>query len=270
MRGAIVGDIIGSAFINSPQPSTHFQLLKPVSAYTDDTILTIATADAIIKKVSYSDSIKEWTRRYPKAGYHSNFLEWALSNNPAKAYVSNGDGAARRVSPIGFAASSLEDALCEAQKATIITHPEEAKIKASQALCGSIFLAKKGEKKTVIRDFLHDEMGYLLPDRLTKGCANKLQSKYSTPVPCAIMALLVSESFEDAIRHAIWIDGPSNTIGSITGAVAQAYYKHIPKAILRKSLSRLAPDLEEVIKEFERKFYQGVVNGSKEIQFNFH
>ncbi|TRX71068.1 ADP-ribosylglycohydrolase family protein [Carboxylicivirga sp. M1479] len=271
MRGAIVGDILGSAFINSPQVTNNFQLLKPFSAYTDDTVLTISTADAILKNISYKDSIKEWTKKYPKAGYQSAFLEWALGNNPKEVYKSNGDGAARRVSPIGFAADSIEYAMIEAEKATIITHPTESKVKASQAYCGAIYLAKTGHKKTEIRDFLYKELGYQLPEKLSKDCAIKLNKRYESPVPCAIMAVLVAHNFEEAIRNAIWLDGPRNTISSIAGAVAQAYYKHIPKSIIRKSLSRLAPDLELVLSDFEDRYCDTIINNTKEeIKFNFH
>ena len=269
MRGAIVGDIIGSAFIHSPQSTTNFQLLKPFSSYTDDTVLTIATADAILKRKAYDQCLKEWVQRYPKAGYQAAFLEWALADH-TEVYKSTGDGAARRVSPIGFAASSLEEAIKEAKAATIITHPSDEKIKASQAFCGSIFLAKSGQNKKVIRAFIEDELRIVLPKAFSKDCADKLKEKYQSPVPCAIMAFLNSNSFEDAIRKAIWLNGPSNTIASITGAVAQAYYQHIPKSIIRKSLARLSSDLETVLSDFEDKFCQGFLIEKKEIQFNFH
>ncbi len=254
MRGAIVGDIIGSAFIQSPQSSINFQLLKPFSAYTDDTILTIATADAILKKIPYVTALKDWTGRYPKAGYQPEFLEWALANHNNTPYKSHGDGAARRVSPIGFAASSLEMAITEAEKATAITHPAIDKIKASKALCGAIYLAKTGQSKRTIKEFIRNTIGYILPDELSKNCSKLMEQDYHSPVPCAILAFLDSDSFEDAIRKAIWLEGPSNTIASITGALAQAHYKHIPKAIIRKSLSRLDNELEDVLLRFENQY----------------
>ncbi|MCG8581973.1 MAG: ADP-ribosylglycohydrolase family protein [Bacteroidales bacterium] len=270
MRGAIVGDIIGSAFIDSPQPAVNFQLLKPFSAYTDDTVLTISTADAILSGKSYEEALKEWTRAYPTAGYQPKFLEWALSNNKDEAYLSSGDGAARRVSPIGYAAYSLDEALHEAEKATVVTHRDDFKVRASQALCGTIFLAKTGHNKATIRDFMINDMGYELPDQLSKDCTAKLNKIYKSPVPCAVMAVLSSDSFEESIRHAIWLDGPSNTLGSITGALAQAYFKHIPKSIIRKSLSRLSDDLDNTLTLFEEKYCSRLISDKKEIQFNFH
>ena len=97
MRGSIIGDIIGSAFIQSPQSTTDFQLLKPFSAYTDDTVLTVAIADAILNQKPYDISLRQWTRKFPKAGYRKKFLNWALSDKQNEQYNSSGDGAARRV-----------------------------------------------------------------------------------------------------------------------------------------------------------------------------
>ncbi|MBR8534712.1 ADP-ribosylglycohydrolase family protein [Carboxylicivirga sediminis] len=268
MRGAIVGDIIGSAFINSPQSNIDFQLLKPFSAYTDDTVLTIATADAILRHISFEQALREWTQKYPKAGYQAEFLEWALSNH-TKPYKSCGDGAARRISPIGFAAISLEQAIAEAEKATAITHPSIDKIKASQALCGSIFLAKTGRDKTSIKDFLINTIGYDLPETLSKECATMMEQHYCSPVPCAIAAFLDAENFEEAIRKAIWLEGPSNTIASITGAISQAYYKHIPKAITRKSLSRLDNELEKVLIHFEDSYCKELFSPLEEVVSNY-
>jgi len=259
MRGAIIGDIIGSAYIESPQETTDFQLLKPFSAYTDDTILTLATADAIVQKISYAESIREWTKKYPKAGYRATFLEWAMSDNPELKYESQGDGAARRVSPIGFASDSIEEVLIEAEKATIITHPSSGKVKASQAIAASIFLAKSGQSKAEIKSFLINELDFQFPETLEKECAKTLIKKYQSPALCAIMAFFCSNNFEDAIRKAIWLDGASNTIACITGGIAQAYYKHIPKSIHRKTLSRLSPEIESLLLQFEAKYCQGVL-----------
>ncbi|WP_430811474.1 MULTISPECIES: ADP-ribosylglycohydrolase family protein [unclassified Carboxylicivirga] len=268
MRGAIVGDIIGSAFIHSPHTNIDFQLLKPISSYTDDTILTIATADAILNGIAYDTALKQWTRKFPRAGYQPEFLEWALSDKPTEIYKSRGDGAARRISPIGFAAPSLEAAMAEAEKATIITHVDPAKIKASKAFCGAIYLARETRNKEQVKAFMEEEIGYVLPQEWNIDCATALQRKYQSPVPCAIMAFLHASSFEDAIRKAVLMGGPSNTIASITGALAQAYYQHIPKAIMRKSLVRLSGALEEVMIAFEETYCREM-SIDKQLQPNF-
>ncbi len=270
MRGSIIGDIIGSAFIQSPQSTTEFQLLKPFSAYTDDTVLTIAIAHAVLTGESYDTSLRTWARKYPKAGYRQKFLNWALSDKKNEQYNSTGDGAARRVAPIGFASSTLESAMVEAEAATVITHSSDSKIKAAQSMTGAIFLAKSGAHKNEIREFLSDTIGYHLPEKVDKKEANELIEKHNSPAPAALLAFLDSNNFEDAIRKAIWLEGPSNTIASITGGLAQAYYKHIPKALLRKSLSRIDTDMESIIQSFENKHCSEVIHDSQEIKFNFH
>lgn len=270
MRGSIIGDIIGSAFNQSPLSPSDFQLLKPFSAYTDDTVLTIAIADAILNSTPYDKSLRFWTQKFPRAGYRQKFLNWALFDRPNQQYNSNGDGAARRIAPIGFAAGSLEEALTQAKLATEITHNLDSKIKAAQAISGSIYLAKKGNHKRDIIAFLNDEIGYDIPNKVSKKDANALMEKYNSPAPAAILAFFDSENFEDAIRKAIWLDGPSHTIGSITGGLAQAYYKHIPKALIRKTLSRIDPELNEVLSNFEKTHCSEVMHDQHDIRFFFH
>ncbi|MBN2165746.1 MAG: ADP-ribosylglycohydrolase family protein [Marinilabiliaceae bacterium] len=255
MRGAIIGDIIGSAFVNNNLDVTNFQLLKPFSAYTDNTITTLSTADAIINNKDYAQTLKEWVRAYPKAGYKSNFLDWALSESNTP-YVSGGDGAARRISPIGYAAPTLEYALDHAQLSTIITHPVKIRIEASRAVAGSIYLAKQGQSKQEIKDLIENEFNHKLNLSL-KEIKNeiKINPVLDTPVPAAVTAFLESTDFEDAIRKAVWIGGPSHTIASITGGIAHAYYNHIPKSLIRKTLSRMTSQMEGIIEEFEALFF---------------
>ncbi len=254
MRGSIIGDIIGSTYLDSPQETPGFQLLKPFSAYTDDTVLLLATADAICNRIPYDVALRNWVRKFPKAGYNDEFLDWALSNKPCNEYDSEGDGAARRIAPIGFAATSLEEALYEARKSTIITHSLEAKIVASQAVAGSIFLAKDGHSKDQIRTFIKQKFGYVLNGFLTVEYASELTERYNSPVPAALLAFLASTDYEDAVRKAICLGGATNTIACITGGIAQAYYRHIPKALTRKTLSRCTFDMNELIDLFESRY----------------
>ena len=254
MRGAIIGDIIGSAFVNNKLDVTDFQLLKPFSAYTDNTITTLSTADAILHDKDYGDTLKTWVRRYPKAGYRTSFLEWALSEHK-QTYYSEGDGAARRMSPIGFASPSLEYALEQAELSTQITHNTKLRIEASRAVAGSIFLARQGKSKQEIRALIEREFNFELSSSLDEVKAEINSGKELLfPVPPAVIAFLESSDFEDAIRKAIWLGGPSHTIASITGGLAQAYYNHIPKSLIRKTLSRLTTDMEAMIEEFESHF----------------
>jgi ADP-ribosylglycohydrolase len=251
MKGAIIGDIIGSVYIDKPIDADHFQFIKPSSAYTDDTILTLSTADAILNGKSFSETLREWVRTCPMAGYREEFLNWVLSNEK-DVYISRGNGAARRISPIGFAAETLEEAMSLAEETTSITHNIPLKIKASKAVAGAIYLAKNDGIKKEIKQFVEDIFDFKLLDDISEYSPSAVEE---SPVPAAVTAFLKSGSYEDAIKNAIMIGGPTNTLASITGGIAQAYYKHIPKSIIRKSLERLTPEMKKLIVEFEKKYF---------------
>lgn len=253
MKGAIIGDIIGSAFINDNRMSTDFQLFKPISSFTDDTVLTIATAEAISTNLSFEECLKTWVRKYPYAGYKNAFKKWVVSKTK-DPYYSKGDGAARRVSPIGFAARTLDEALYLTEETTKLTHNQPEKIKASKAITTAIFLAKNGENKAYLKDYISSTFGYNLERPINTLHLEVTNTDLLTPVPAAITIFLLSNNYEDAIRKAISIGGPSNTIACITGAIAQAYFKHIPKSIIRRALTRLTPEMERFINSFEIKY----------------
>ncbi len=268
MKGAIIGDIIGSAFVIDNKSSTDFQLFKPISSFTHDTILTMATADAISNKKNFEECLKDWVKKYPYAGYRSNFKEWIVSDKQ-EPYFSNGDGAARRICPIGFASQDLNEALLKAEETTKLTHNHPEKIKASKAVTAAIFLAKKGKNKREIKDYIASEFGYDFQKTLEKLHLEVTSPNLPSPAPIAISVFLISDNFEDAIRKAISIGGPSNTIAGITGAIAQAYYKHIPKSIIRRALNRLTPEMERFINDFEKKHIHST-DEKKEILINLH
>jgi ADP-ribosylglycohydrolase len=265
MKGAIIGDIIGSAFVNDNLPTTEFQLFKPTSAFTDDTVLTLATADSIINERPYKKTLIEWTQRFPQAGYRADFLQWALMGGN-KEYKSDGDGAARRISPIGFAANSIEEALTESMESTLITHNVPVRIEAAQATAVAVFMAKSGATRKEIKQFISVHFGYDLNLSVAHWKSKiNLGETLSTPVPPAIAAFLEASDFEEAIRLAILIGGPSNTIASITGALAQAYFKHIPKAFIKRALARLTPDMEAIIEAFDVANFQEKATADKQI-----
>ena len=159
MKGAIIGDIIGSAFVIDNKSSTDFQLFKPFSSFTHDTILTFATADAVYNNQNFEECLKNWVRKYPYAGYRSNFIDWVDSVSP-KPYFSSGDGAARRISPIGLAATTLEEALDKAEETTRLTHNQPVKIQASKAVTAAIFYAKNKRNKSFIKDYITKTFSY--------------------------------------------------------------------------------------------------------------
>ncbi len=268
MKGAIIGDIIGSAFIKNNRSTTNFQLFKPISSFTDDTIMTLATADAIFHNKDLKETLRTWVTKYPYAKYNPAFKKWLLSDTDA-AYNSSGDGSARRVSPIGLAANSLEEVFTMTEKATIITHNEPSKINASKAMNAAIFMAKAGSNKTAIKSYITKEFGYNLNKTVEELQEEMISPSTETPVPAAITVFLQSSNYEDAIRKAVSLGGPSNTIGSITGAIAYAYYKHIPKSIIRRALIRLTPEMVRFINEFEEA-HLPLVKTNNQVLFNIH
>lgn len=254
MKGAIIGDIIGSAFIKENSLTTDFQLFRPISAFTDDTVLTLATADSVLNGKDYKASLVEWVTKFPDAGYKPQFLEW-IRMGAKDHYLSDGDGAARRISPIGFAATTLEEALNQAKETTRITHNVPIRIEASQAAAAAIFMAKNGATRKEIKAYISVHFNYDLTLNVEYWKLELKKNKpLATPVPPALAAFMEASDYEETIRLAIAIGGPSNTIACIAGALAHAYFKHIPKSIMKRALARLTPDMELLINNFENQF----------------
>ncbi len=269
MKGAIIGDIIGSAFVHDNRSTTDFQLFKPISSFTEDTVLTIATADAVINNCDFRDTLKKWIKKYPYAGYTEKFKEWVMKTNCDIPFNSKGNSSARRVSSIGMVASSLEEALNLTEESAKVTHSSAVKINASKAVSAAIFLAKSGENKAYIKQYIVKEFGYNLDKEVDELHYDVTSFDLKTPVPAAISMFLRSNNFEDAIRRAVSLGGHSNTIGSITGAIAYAYYKHIPKSIIKRALNRLTPEMERFIDGFEEKYLHHNEQ-NKEILISIH
>jgi ADP-ribosylglycohydrolase len=253
MKGAIIGDIIGSAFINDSRSNTDFQLFKPVSSFTEDTVLTLATADSVINCKNLKQSLKDWVEKYPYAGYVKEFKDW-VSADVDSVFVELGDGAARRISAIGLTSTTLEEALEKTEESTKITHNNPDKINASKAASAAIFLANNRANKSDIKKYIQDNFNYDLNKAAGVLREEVVAEDLVTPVPAAITVFLNSNNYEDAIRKAIALGGPSNTIGSITGAIAHAYFKHIPKSIIKRALNRLTPEMVRFINEFEDRY----------------
>ncbi len=269
MKGAIIGDIIGSAFVHDNRSTTDFQLFKPISSFTEDTVLTLATGDAIVNNYDLRDSLKKWVKKYPYAGYTEKFKDWVMKTDWDIPFNSSGNGSARRISSIGMIASSLEDAIKLTEESAKVTHNSFEKINASKAVSAAIFLAKNGENKSFIKDYIVNEFGYNLEKSTEELHFDVISPDLETPVPAAITMFLRSNNYEDAIRRAVSLGGHSNTIGSITGAISYAYYKHIPKSIIKRALNRLTPEMERFIDLFEEK-YLHYNEENKEILISIH
>jgi len=250
MIGAIAGDIIGSIYEWRPIKTKDFPLFDQRCRFTDDTVLTVAVADAILTGRSYQESMREMGRKYPDAGYGRSFIQWLFSDNP-QPYNSWGNGSAMRVSPVGFAFNSEEEILTEAGKSAEITHNHPEGIKGAQATALSIFLARTGHKKEVIRSEIIQRFGYDL-DRT----ADNIRPAYSFDISCqgtvpeAIISFLDSDSYEDAIRNAVSLGGDSDTLACITGGIAEAFYNSVPEHIVAKVRDVLTPELLKITDTF--------------------
>jgi ADP-ribosylglycohydrolase len=260
MLGAIVGDIIGSVYEGKSIKTKDFPLFDRECRFTDDTVLTVAVADVILNhhqfppSSKYIDQFKWYYRRYRYAGYGRNFSNWAKSDSTAP-YNSFGNGAAMRVSPIAFAYDNLDTVLKQAQRSAEVTHNHPEGIKGAQATAASIYLARMGLDKFGIKSYIQNHFGYDLEPTLDQiRPTYQYDSTCQGSVPPAIIAFLESTSFEDAIRNAISIGGDSDTIACITGAIAQAYYGGVPKAIADQTLFHLNEHLSHITEKFIYKY----------------
>lgn len=250
MLGAIAGDIIGSIYERFNIKTVEFELFTPLNRFTDDTVLTVAVADAILGNKDYAGCLHKYGRKFPNAGYGGNFIEWLKLAEP-KPYNSWGNGSAMRVSPVGFAFESEVEVLDQAKASAEVTHNHPEGIKGAQAIALAIFLSRKGSSKAFIKEEISKRFGYDL-DRTIDG----IRPAYSFDVSCqgsvpeAIIAFLESDSFEDAVRKAVSIGGDSDTIACMAGSIAEAFYGGVPEEIARETLSRLTTDLRSVVERF--------------------
>jgi len=254
MLGAIAGDIIGSRFEHANIKTTEFELFTPASCFTDDTVLTVALADSIYNDTDYKDTLKEYFRRYPDAGYGGGFIQWAASGS-SEPYNSWGNGAAMRVSPVGFACDTLDEVLKRAEMSAAVTHNHPEGIKGAQATAVAVFLARTGHSKETIKAEIEKRFGYNLDESL-----DHLRPHYQFDVSCqgtvppALRAFLESEDYEDAVRKAVSLGGDSDTLACITGGIAHAFYKEIPPAIVDPVLERLDSSLRRITTLFCNRF----------------
>lgn len=256
MLGAIAGDIIGSVHEGAGTKTKTFKLFDRDCRFTDDTVLTVAVADKLLRDGDYVELFHEYFHAYPRVGYGGNFIKWAAFRK-RHPYNSWGNGSAMRVSPIGFACDSLEDVLKEARQSAEVTHNHPEGIRGAQATAVAIFLARTGLDKPDIKAHIEREFGYDLGGRLNdirKGYRFDITCQGS--VPQSIIAFLESSSYEDAVRSAISLGGDADTMACIAGGIAEAYYGGVPDDIQRQSLPRLDDRLRGVVMEFATRYGQ--------------
>lgn len=264
MIGAIIGDICGSRFEANNIKTKDFELmpLGQGCCTTDDSIMTMAIAQAILDYRWSNNTIaelkeravyrmQEFGRLYPNAGYGRKFYQWIFSNKP-KPYNSFGNGAAMRVSPCGFAARSLQEAIDMAVAVTEVTHNHPEALKAAETVAAVIFLARSGKNMIELKDYVEDHyctLNFTLDDiRPTYHFDVSCQGS----VPVAFEAFFEAAGFEDAIRNAISVGGDSDTIAAIVGGMAEAKWG-VPQDIRHRAGWFLNKPQKELIEEFESK-----------------
>lgn len=250
--GAIVGDTVGSIYEFNNVKQEDFPFLTSGSTFTDDSVMTLAVAHALMESLegrrpissALVESIRNLGQRYPGRGYGGNFEAWlyAETENPGP-YNSWGNGSAMRVSPAGWVCETIEATEILAAETAKVTHNHIEGIRGAQAVATCILLARRGEANGVIRNVVQTRYGYTLDFSL-----DQIRPTYTFDVSCqgsvpqAIVAFLESGSFEDAVRKAVSIGGDSDTIGAIAASIAQGRYG-VPENIEREIRSRLTPEL---------------------------
>lgn len=266
MIGAIIGDVIGSRFEFNNTRDYNFELFTAQNSYTDDTICTLAIADAILSLESFQDKLLEWCRLYPHpmGGYGGSFARWIASNDPLP-YNSFGNGSAMRVSPVAWAFDDLKDVIDWAIKTASVTHNHPEGIMGAVAVAHAIWYFRNCEQSEIriqgkiepfatskivdLQDFISTMDQYypgFIHQEFTPG---KFDETCQGTVPLCLQIICNSHSFEDAIRRAISFGGDSDTIGAIVGSIAEARWG-VPDRIYSFALGYLHFDMLEVIRKF--------------------
>ena len=270
MLGAIIGDIVGSRFEWDDHKSKDFDLFgndglrRTHCEYTDDSVMTVAVADALLHfdriddetafKATLVERMHYFGQARPNCGFGGRFYRWIM-NGDTLPYGSYGNGSAMRVSPVGWYAETLSDAERIAKLTAEVTHNHPEGIRGAQAVAGAIWLARHGKSKAELRHYIaanHYPNAFVLPLRDIRPDYEFDESCQGT-VPEALVAFMEGKDFEDAIRNAISLGGDSDTLADITGAVAEAFYG-IPDGIRDTALTFLDDELKEVTLRFTEKY----------------
>ena len=257
MLGAIAGDMIGVPWESSGEKRHDFPLFSEFSRFSDDTVMILAVAHALLEGRGYAEVLRAFGRRYPMVGYGMRFEQW-LGDESMGPYDSWGNGGAMRASPIGYAARSVAEALSEAERSAAPTHNHPEGVKGAQAVALAVFLARSGASKNDIRGEVASRTGYDL-DRAVADIRPGYTFDVAAPrsVPEAIICFLDAADFEDAVRNAVSLGGDADTMACIAGAIAEAHWGEVPERIAAEVRARLTPDLVEVLDRFRQRFGTG-------------
>lgn len=267
MIGAIIGDIVGSIYEFDNIKSKDFPFFQSTMEYTDDSILNFATADWLLQGGDVADFYSQYALRYPNpmGAYGGMFQQWVFNVARGKQptpYNSCGNGSAMRVSPVGWAISTEEEVILWAKRSADCTHNHPEGVKGAQATALAILWARQGKSAAEIAQLINQQFSYDL-----SMTVEELQQRYSwrgidgqgnggicqDSVPQAIICALQATGFEDAVRNAVSIGGDSDTIGAITGAIAEALFG-VPEHLRQRAMSYLPEEFQHLLSNFERTY----------------
>lgn len=257
MIGAITGDLIGSAFEFSRLKKKGFHpLFHSKARFTDDTVCTVAVADALLADSEPQMTMVRWCNAYAEnGGWGRQFALWFLSDNP-QPYGSWGNGAAMRVSPVGFLAKDEREVLLWSDRFSALTHDHPEAMVSAQAVALAIYWARRGEQMQAIKQRLVERYGYDLdrtPDDIRPNYIRTERAIDS--VPQAISCAIYANGFEDAVRNAVSLGGDSDTIAAIAGGIAEAAFG-VPDDIRAETFGRLPKDIQSVVSRFYERYSQ--------------
>lgn len=250
MLGAVAGDIIGSPYEFNPNRSMDFELFAPGARFTDDTVLTVATAFTLMTDGDYAENYRIFGRLYPMAGYGKSFREW-LHSDSMGPYNSWGNGSAMRVSPVGWALDDEQDVLREAERSASVTHDHPEGVQGAQAVALAVWLARQQVDAQQIRTEISGRFGYDLgrtPDEIRPGYAFDVSCRGS--VPEALVCALTADGWEHAVRQAVSLGGDADTQACIAGAVAEAMFGAVPQPVAERVRAALPEHLLEILDDF--------------------
>ena len=256
LYGALGGDLAGSPYegFSRRVNSLNFPIFQNGCRLTDDSILTLATADKLLHGNDYLSLYRKWGQRYPNSGFSHSFKAWFMAPTPQPPYNAHSNGSIMRCSPIGFACDSVESVLSEAEHSAKVSHNHPEGIKGAQAGALAVFLAKTGHSKEEIKNEIERRFGYLFKYSVAELRNTPLYTTCECTLPVSLQAFFESDSYESSVMNAIYIGGDSDTFAAIAGSVALAFYKEMPSTFVTAIESHLTDEMRQICNAFSSRF----------------